>query len=603
MVFLQSPLQSPGIPLLEYRGGNMSISLSAYIDPSKSGGYLVSKAWNGNGQYNYCLQLDTSNKLIFSVGGNSEVDPPVSITSSSSLPAGQWYDILAVLTDSKTMSLYVNGIQVATGDFHIRNWNPVHGDSHEPLALGTWFPYGPGWSGNTSYSFQGMLENVQIYRRVLTPTQVSHQSNPPLDHRRYDSFGKLRSESDANVNFPFGYAGRPLDPTTGLYNDQNRWYDPTQGRFLSADPSGFAAGDANLFRYVGNNPLGNSDPTGLCSQSNNSNTWSGFGGANWLVNSGSYGGLGASHTPSMQSPTNQNLLSSLDEGVAASYNPSAPAQQPTVAESAPAANETASSAPSAAPAANTQPGSVTGAWLSGFGASLGTGLTNVGKTLVEPFLMIADVPHLAYDSLAGYDLNEVQPWSMWGQYSQQRELQGASASQVLAEGTPPLVANVGTAGWYGYVMGAYEYYSTGNPTAWQTASPGPLMGALALKGALSESAPVETGPIVGGGANLENLTPAAQARIQAWVDSHGTNATVVGSRAGGTSGPLSDFDYLIGGNSKLRASARWQLPSGPAGGAVGPNGETGIDIFNENVVPLDPTRPHIIFRPTPGKGG
>ena len=417
MVFLQSPLQSPGIPLLEYRGGNMSISLSAYIDPSKSGGYLVSKAWNGNGQYNYCLQLDTSNKLIFSVGGNSEVDPPVSITSSQQLAGRAMDDILAVLTDSKTMSLYVNGIQVATGDFHIRNWNPVHGDSHEPLALGTWFPYGPGWSGNTSYSFQGMLENVQIYRRVLTPTQVSHQSNPPLDHRRYDSFGKLRSESDANVNFPFGYAGRPLDPTTGLYNDQNRWYDPTQGRFLSADPSGFAAGDANLFRYVGNNPLGNSDPTGLCSQSNNSNTWSGFGGANWLVNSGSYGGLAHRTRRRCSRPRTRTSSVRSTKGLP---HPITQGTSAADGSRAPAANETASSAPSAAPAANTQPGSVTGAWLSGFGASLGTGLTNVGKTLVEPFLMIADVPHLAYDSLAGYDLNEVQPWSMWGQYSQQR---------------------------------------------------------------------------------------------------------------------------------------------------------------------------------------
>jgi hypothetical protein len=115
-------------------------------------------------------------------------------------------------------------------------------------------------------------------------------------------------------------------------------------------------------------------------------------------------------------------------------------------------------------------------------------------------------------------------------------------------------------------------------------------------------APVETGPIVGGGAKLENLNPTVQARIQGFVDSHGQNVTVVGSRAGGTAGPFSDYDYLIGGNSKLRAIARWQLPRGPAGGAVGPRGETGIDIFNQNNMPLDPTKPHIIFRPRPGGG-
>jgi len=104
----------------------------------------------------------------------------------------------------------------------------------------------------------------------------------------------------------------------------------------------------------------------------------------------------------------------------------------------------------------------------------------------------------------------------------------------------------------------------------------------------------ETGPIVGGGASLENLSVATRARIQVWVDTHGTNVTVVGSRARGTADAFSDYDYLIGGTSRLRASAKWQLPKG----AVGP----GIDVFNENDFPLVPGKPHIIFLPRPGQG-
>jgi hypothetical protein len=42
-----------------------------------------------------------------------------------------------------------------------------------------------------------------------------------------------------------------------------RWYDPARGRFVSRDPVGFAAGDANLYRYVRNTPPGTSDPLGL----------------------------------------------------------------------------------------------------------------------------------------------------------------------------------------------------------------------------------------------------------------------------------------------------------------------------------------------------
>ena len=38
--------------------------------------------------------------------------------------------------------------------------------------------------------------------------------------------------------------------------------DPSIGRWLEEDPEGFDAGDANLFRYVGNDPTNETDPTG-----------------------------------------------------------------------------------------------------------------------------------------------------------------------------------------------------------------------------------------------------------------------------------------------------------------------------------------------------
>jgi len=40
-------------------------------------------------------------------------------------------------------------------------------------------------------------------------------------------------------------------------------YDPQIGRWLTPDPIGFEAGDANLYRYVGNQTMIAVDPFGL----------------------------------------------------------------------------------------------------------------------------------------------------------------------------------------------------------------------------------------------------------------------------------------------------------------------------------------------------
>ena len=109
-----------------------------------------------------------------------------------------------------------------------------------------------------------------------------------------------------------------------------------------------------------------------------------------------------------------------------------------------------------------------------------------------------------------------------------------------------------------------------------------------------------TCPIAGGGADVSNLPAGVQDRIQEFVNHRQTPVTVVGSRAGGTANQWSDYDYLVGGNSRTRQKARQQLPRGQSGGETdGMGNPTGIDLWNANEVPLDPSRPHIIFNPAP----
>jgi RHS repeat-associated protein len=94
-------------------------------------------------------------------------------------------------------------------------------------------------------------------------------------HRDYLGFGTIDTEIHYNasgtpvtsgsgyVDVAFRYTGRWLDDETGLQNNLNRWYDASTGQWISEDPIGFAASDANLNRYVGNEPTGYIDPSGL----------------------------------------------------------------------------------------------------------------------------------------------------------------------------------------------------------------------------------------------------------------------------------------------------------------------------------------------------
>jgi RHS repeat-associated protein len=60
----------------------------------------------------------------------------------------------------------------------------------------------------------------------------------------------------------FAFAGQEIDPFTGLQYSRARWYDGQSQTFVSQDPLGFAAGDMNLYRRAGNNPVNHTDPSG-----------------------------------------------------------------------------------------------------------------------------------------------------------------------------------------------------------------------------------------------------------------------------------------------------------------------------------------------------
>ncbi len=123
-----------------------------------------------------------------------------------------------------------------------------------------------------------------------------------VEHRQYDSFGRMvrrtvspvaGAATTTGVGVEFGYAGRPLEERTGLSDNRARWYEPATGRFVNEDPSGFKGGDANLFRYVGNDPLGRIDPSGLAAKWASGAGRGGVPAAGWAGLGMSGAGLGA----------------------------------------------------------------------------------------------------------------------------------------------------------------------------------------------------------------------------------------------------------------------------------------------------------------------
>ena len=126
---------------------------------------------------------------------------------------------------------------------------------------------------------------VYLYGKLLARLDTSSAGSPTVYYFHTDALGTPQAMTDANQQIvwqasytPFGTAtvtqqtivnnlrfpGQYFDQDTGLNYNLNRFYDPTTGRYISADPSGLAAG-TNLYAYVGGNPVNLVDPRGLSS--------------------------------------------------------------------------------------------------------------------------------------------------------------------------------------------------------------------------------------------------------------------------------------------------------------------------------------------------
>ena len=144
-------------------------------------------------------------------------------------------------------------------------WSPRYVDAPilRTQATFTYSSAGEGsWSSSTSTIYYLTDANNNV-------TAVTDGSGNVLERYSYDAYGKatiilrtcrarrrhLRSATS------FIFAGMQLDPTTGLYYDNGRWYNPSTGGSITTRSG--PCRTRILYRYASNDPADLTDPTGL----------------------------------------------------------------------------------------------------------------------------------------------------------------------------------------------------------------------------------------------------------------------------------------------------------------------------------------------------
>jgi hypothetical protein len=250
---------------LKYQGGDMTLSLWMKADFTDDGGVIISKPWNGSGQYNYRLTSSggTTTTLALNLSGATSF-----VLTGGSVSADSWHHVAIVLYSSSSVNFYIDGALAASGASGISNWVPGLGDSGVKVVMGCIYPYESATcAGNTAQDYKGLLDDVRVYTRVLSPNEVKSLANGVefsrsfyLDNVGRDGNGKILvsggtddpSTKKATVNYRWGtvptstisqYLTRSADR---VYTQTDWSSGPGQTTATSSVNSKFASSSSNI---------------------------------------------------------------------------------------------------------------------------------------------------------------------------------------------------------------------------------------------------------------------------------------------------------------------------------------------------------------------
>jgi prepilin-type N-terminal cleavage/methylation domain-containing protein len=154
----------------EFTGSNGYIDISGLPVSTSSGDQTTVTFWmkwlGGNGEMpigwtSYDLWLSGDH-----FGFNTAQGDIYGIDGASAKLADDWHHIAAVFTNNGTLqnSLFIDGVE--------QSLSTVQGSSHGDRTVGSNFRFS-GWLNNSSYRFNGLIDELRIYNRGLSDSEVS----------------------------------------------------------------------------------------------------------------------------------------------------------------------------------------------------------------------------------------------------------------------------------------------------------------------------------------------------------------------------------------------------------------------------------------------
>jgi RHS repeat-associated protein len=258
-------------------------------------GYVVSFTPDAMNQYTSVngtgLGYDANFNLTWNGGTRSNFDAEKRLVSASG-PGGSVQFVYDGL--GRCVKRTINGAPVV---YAYDGWKPIF----EHALDGSWFAvnmYGPG-ADEILWRYQSNVGHLRYHSDIHgNVTTLLDWSGNVVEKYTYDAFGSPaitdwwgNPHYDAAGHYAswygnrFLFQGREYFPELGLYDYRHRFYDPSLGRFLQTDPTGFDAGDMNLYRYCDDDPIDQSDPTGLYSVDSRYSSLTSMGGGDWIKGS------------------------------------------------------------------------------------------------------------------------------------------------------------------------------------------------------------------------------------------------------------------------------------------------------------------------------